>query len=61
MADLPCYRCRQDARHPRGVIYVRREVQGRWRNVPICQRCWDDEQPGRTPVRLRTQTDSDPE
>jgi hypothetical protein len=48
-----CYRCRLVATSEAGTIYVRREVDGRWRSVPICDACWQIEQPGREPIRVR--------
>jgi hypothetical protein len=49
-----CYRCGMAALSPgEGTIYVRREVEGRWRTVAICPACWDIEEPDREPVRVR--------
>lgn len=49
----PCYRCGREAKTTQGTIYVRREVDGHWQSVPICQEHWDEEQPNREPVRVR--------
>jgi hypothetical protein len=48
-----CYRCARAATSEAGTIYVRREVDGRFRSIPICDTCWQIEQPGREPVRVR--------
>jgi hypothetical protein len=54
MSDIDaCYRCDKDALTPgKGTIHVRRQIAGRWMSVPICETCWDIEQPGRKPVRV---------
>jgi hypothetical protein len=49
----PCHRCGRPAASPVGTIFVRREVDGRLRNVPMCEICWLVENPGREPVRVR--------
>jgi len=50
---LPCYRCGQPASDVwEGVIYVRREIEGKWQSVPICMDCWAEKEPNRTPVRV---------
>jgi hypothetical protein len=48
-----CYLCEAVATSEAGTIYVRREVDGRIKNVPICDACWDIARPGREPVRVR--------
>ena len=54
--DDRCYKCGEEIRpntEPDGVIYVRREKEGRYANVPICTYCWFSQNPHRVPVRLR--------
>jgi hypothetical protein len=56
--SLPCYRCGHPANdNLDGVIYVRREVHGRWGAVPICSDCWGAEEPDRVPVRVLVDED----
>jgi hypothetical protein len=50
--DLACYRCGQDARSPDGTIFVRRKIDGRGQNAPICEEHWFEENPGRRPLKL---------
>lgn len=51
MSEDRCYRCTKPAANARGTIYVREEIDGRWRNVAICTPCWEETRSGRTPVR----------
>ena len=43
-----CYQCNSK---PDG-IYVRRLIDGRWKTVAICDACWNEQEPNRTPVRV---------
>jgi DNA-directed RNA polymerase subunit RPC12/RpoP len=47
-----CHDCRAVATSEAGTIYVRREVDGRWRNVALCDACWERTHPGREPFRV---------
>lgn len=47
MEEERCYRCSAPAATERGVIYVRREIERRWRSVVICKDCWNIEMPER--------------
>ena len=40
---IDCFFCFIDARHSKGVIYVRAQNKlGRWDNVPICLSCFNE-------------------
>lgn len=50
----PCYRCGKDATTEKGTIYVRRQIDGRWQNVAVCEEHWHDvENLGRPFVRVK--------
>lgn len=51
--DDRCYKCDKPAESEAGTIFVRRMIDGRMRSVPICDDCWEIENPGRTPYRVR--------
>lgn len=46
-----CHKCKDTATTPKGTIYVRAQVEGKWGSHPICENCWFKENPNREPVR----------